>query len=954
MDKLKSDVNLSIPLKGDGKGIVEITNIGFEPLLTDEEYEISTNKQLKNWESKRLEKNIDILYKICDYKNSNEEMILEIIYEFEDEIKLIKTEINELNSKLKEFLKKNILITREIHTDRKWMYKDQYRIISLFEGSLERAFKCYDREYTYKIVSAVTYYTEIFDSIEHNGFIFNGEKYIFYTAGAGQTRCKKSTFVKEKDFLANRDKLFCGLSEDIINANGGMNTNKYLAYTSLTQSNSEIWREFDIDRAIVVDDIEFMLPKQKVRHIIVETPESRERVNQLKKELEKLKDNCVLRKKDLSNAKKLINDEIKTIKSRYYTIEEVFMDILIPFTDGFGIILYYEDTSMARLPFVKGLMSYAPYEEFKEKYKIGYGEIEVVDIYGEKWNIDKDNIKYIFTKSQFKMWKYYKDWNDYKEKFKKYECEACRCNVERKVKLDASTNYQILQTLTTEMTDEDIISLADQDIYDLEHIGDNYKSMLNILGANDKVLHPTFLQKSLMIYPEMLKDKYIKNTLCDKKNSIIKDMRSGKFSINGTYTFIIPDVLACMQWWFLEKRKLGELGVLSEGEVSCNLFKNGEEVGCLRSPHLDHAHCVRKNKVSPNTKKWFKTKGLYVGVKDIMSKLLMYDNDGDKSLVHNSAIINNCAKQFQNKYGMIPNYYEMAKAKSENINKDTLFEGIIKAYHHGNIGLPSNDITGIWSKLDLNSSEKEIKKAIECIAIKTAIVNFTIDFAKTLWMSEVPKHISKQLSQYGTKKTPFFFQFAKDKERKQCEPKRQGCIDRIYDIVPDKKIKFKNLLGRYSYTNLMSYDVDINTDIAKSLFELYMEIHTSKKIRYLKDNEESFDDKNIEGKHKVSQFEMLNYKIKKELLSVIDDEDYIVNVLVKSLKNEVSKSTLWDVFGERLYQNVLNNIGDGIVTGKEKFCEVCGERFEVKTNNMIYCEKCAKEKIRERDRNRKK
>ena len=64
-------------------------------------------------------------------------------------------------------------------------------------------------------------------------------------------------------------------------------------------------------------------------------------------------------------------------------------------------------------------------------------------------------------------------WEVYKENFKLYHCDACRCNVERKVRLNAKTNYQILQTLTTEMTDKEILSLASYDINSLNGIGRN-------------------------------------------------------------------------------------------------------------------------------------------------------------------------------------------------------------------------------------------------------------------------------------------------------------------------------------------------------------------------------------------------------------------------------------------------------------------------------------------------
>jgi hypothetical protein len=308
-------------------------------------------------------------------------------------------------------------------------------------------------------------------------------------------------------------------------------------------------------------------------------------------------------------------------------------------------------------------------------------------------------------------------WEVYKENFKKHNCDACRCNVERKVKLNAKTNYQILQTLTSEMTDKEIKSLALYDINNLNGIGKNVKCMLNVLGANNKRNEKmTYLQKSLILYPEMLKDFYIKTLLKNTKDSMINKIRSAKFNIEGAYTFAIPDVLACLQWWFTGERDLNKLGFLKENEVCCNLFEDGEEIDCLRSPHLDHAHCIRKNKSNEDIKQWIKSNGVYIGVKDIMSKLLMYDNDGDKLLVHRNKTINACAKRFQKKYGMIPNYYEMPKANPTELNNDTLYEGIVLAYHHGNIGTPSNEITKIFMTLSPDSTKEEIEKAIEIVA----------------------------------------------------------------------------------------------------------------------------------------------------------------------------------------------------------------------------------------------
>ena len=66
-----------------------------------------------------------------------------------------------------------------------------------------------------------------------------------------------------------------------------MNTNKYLAYTSLCQTNTELWKNFNIDRAIVVDDIEYNIPDQKVRYIYTESPDDKKQMKYLQEEIER-------------------------------------------------------------------------------------------------------------------------------------------------------------------------------------------------------------------------------------------------------------------------------------------------------------------------------------------------------------------------------------------------------------------------------------------------------------------------------------------------------------------------------------------------------------------------------------------------------------------------------------------------------------------------------------------
>ena len=985
MNNIQRDARLKYSTYGNGKSIIEILNIGFEPLLTEKEYKIYKEIGDLKYRINGLERTISFIEFKLIYLDDTECYYIwlkERLDKFLSELSDCKNSEKEKTKFFKDMLDENVGVTRKIFDNREFKNEDQFRNIAIFESDLTRCFGCKDMEHSDDIVSVVTYYTPIFESIIHHGFDYKDKHYVFFTAGAGQTRCKKSTFVSEDKLNENFNRLFCGLTREDVNNQGGMNTNKYLAYTSLCQTNSEIWRDFDIDRAIVVDDIEYKIPNQEIRYIYTESPEDkvelatlREKLEEITNELREIKSNKqnkpkgykrpkeeIAHEKQLRNRKNVILGEIETLRSKYHQSEVTKMDVTIPFTDGFGVSLKKIQSSMIRLPFVKGLMTYCPRRAFQDwcsEHDITVHKI--TDIYGKTHSIT--DIDYIFTKSQFKMYKYFNNevdengnliktgWEVYKDNFKKYGCDACRCNVERGVKLNAKTNYQVLQTLTTEMTDDDIHSLASYDINCLNGIGRNVQCMLNVLGANEKKNdNLNWLQKSLLLYPEMLKDFYVKTLLKNTKDSMIKKFRSGKFNINGSYVFAIPDPLACLQWWFtdMDKANLDSFGFVQEGHVSCNLFADKEELDCLRSPHLDHAHCIRKNQLRECDKKWLKSNGIYLSMKDTMSKVLMYDNDGDKLLLHNNKTIINCAKQFQRKYGMIPNYYDMPKANPELLTNTTLFEGIVNAYHHGNIGTPSNEITKVWMTLNPSSTVEEINEAIKVISLRCADVNFTIDYAKTLYKPEIPKTILQKYKVYSGKKVPHFFMYAKNKTSKQVEELGECNIDRISNVVKSNRIVFKDLLGKYSYKILMTNsDVDCKTDKANEILELYRELENTnlRKLSHVDFSILDIDEK----KRALLQIEFDTNKQRKMFVDIIgESKEYITDVLVKLLQDDVNKDTLWRLFGEVIYSNLERNLKG------TKICKNCGKRFEYDTDSRkspANCQECTHKIHREQKTN---
>ena len=198
-------------------------------------------------------------------------------------------------------------------------------------------------------------------------------------------------------------------------------------------------------------------------------------------------------------------------------------------------------------------------------------------------------------------------------------------------------------------------------------------AVLKILGITPYNTNMTTFQKSVKMYPALLNDSYAKDVIREVKNSLLKKYRSGKLEVNGKYTFLLPDFYAACEYWF------GHIdtptGLLGDKEVFCWLFKQNEKLDCLRSPHLYKEHAIRfnvANKVYGDRTKyireWFITDGIYASTHDLISKVLMYDVDGDKSLVVADKDFVRIAERNMN--GIVPLYYNMRKAEPTQLNNN--------------------------------------------------------------------------------------------------------------------------------------------------------------------------------------------------------------------------------------------------------------------------------------------
>lgn len=450
------------------------------------------------------------------------------------------------------------------------------RIISVFESSLTRqaGFKT-NGLYMDMFVVEVFFY-DIMTQLILNGCNYNGEHYIFRFSSAGQIRHKKIVMIKESLWKRIEPSLTCGLTEDIINQKGGVNINKYLVYIALSASSTDPVPWFDIDKSIVVDDFETTITGEPVDFI----------------------------------------DDIT-----YKITRTTDIPVTITHTDGCGMISpeVFDRNTMVRMPFVKGLLTKFDFKEFIRQFN---GNPVIKDIYGKEHNVIEEDIQVIFTKSQFKMWKYFDSWDQYKENFKKYHCECGFCNTERDIIPKASVNYQMLQSLT-DFTEDDVNYLVKKSNTTLANISKDKNTMLRVFGVTDNSEITDYYQEALSIYPELLKDEYSKAKLRSIKNSLVKQYKAGKLEIKGKYFFLIPDMFAACQYWFCGEEN--PQGLLANGEVYQKEFSKVKKVDLLRSPHLYREHAVRRMKNTVLTEKYFDTKGVYTSCHDLISKILMFD-----------------------------------------------------------------------------------------------------------------------------------------------------------------------------------------------------------------------------------------------------------------------------------------------------------------------------------------
>lgn len=794
-------------------------------------------------------------------------------------------------------------------------------IISVFDSSLTRMIGAKQDELTEDFMVVQVYYFDVIKDLINFGFTYKGEKYIYFTSSAGQIRTKKCVFIKESVWNKYEKTIMCGLTVDSINAKGGCNPNKYLAYLALTNSATDVWNEFDIDKAIVIDDFETQ-----------------------------------------------VYGTYDLIDDKDYSIKRISDYVPIPHTDGAGMMLpVMGKNRMVRLPWIKGLLGVFDFVKFIE---VNNCSPIIKDIYGKEHDVIAEGIQVIFTKSQFKMWKYYDSWEQYKEFYKQYGCTAGQTNIEEDRIKNTTINYQMLQTLT-DISDKEIEMLVEESNTILQCLCDSIENVQKAFGISPYNIDKTFFQKSVELYPNLLNDEFVKSKIREIKDSLVKKFKSGKLRVKGKYTFLLPDFYAACEYWFGDIKN--PKGLLDDGEVFCWLFRKSEKLDCLRSPHLYREHAIRKNLAYRDSKKqkelreWYTTDAIYTSTHDLISKVLQFDVDGDKSLVVADKTFITIAER--NMKGIVPLYYNMRKANPVILTNQTIYDGLNAAFIGGNIGIYSNDISKIWnSEAFISGSKTEKEEAINIIKILCMENNFVIDYAKTLYKPERPKEIHEKIKEFVKENVPHFFLYAKDKESYQVSERNDSFVNKLEGLIINPRINMRNLkLDKIDYTLLMNNpDIECKVEFLNNgrldekntnpLIVKYLEL--SKECYYKIDfTSNSYSSNSSSKARQDMKFNKIVKEIKSELLRFGYNKQEVVDILIKFLygiKSNKHKMLLWNCYGDIIYQNLSRHIQPKT---KSVQCIDCGEWFDISINDKksCRCEDCKKEhnKALKKERNRR-
>ncbi len=749
---------------------------------------------------------------------------------FTDKENEIRNDKTKNQADLLEEISKNTTVRK---IDKKYLYRKNGKEnesfqIAVFEGDVvrlalkDRGEEKADFQLLDEIVYMEIFHNEIMWQIIRDGILIDDKEYMLYSATTGQVRNTTITLLKKDFFERNEGALLMGLSVEYINSRGGMNVGKHLSYTALPLSLSILpEKEIDIERCMLVKGLETVIT-DLVKYIDIQEDENRQ----------------------------------------YYVADApkdyVMKPIPIEHTDGAGMFIPGElpSSCQIRSGYFKGAM-------FPFDFRLFATEIahntKIPDAWGKMVDVEEQDIRYIFTTSQLKMWKMFDSWEDYKKAFTDNGIKISINCYANPAKDTVTFAYQYLQTLPYGCNIKKLCSNPKNDIKrlhtDLEYVKevigytDDSETELNDVSDNeeiediesididvtvtdnsqtdnteDKKSCNSLIAEALNIYPQLIYDSYIERKIRQLVISKRKNYKAGKFPLKGYYSYVAPDMYAFCEYLFCNN--LNPEGLVPKNKIYNKYFDEKgtvDHVICLRSPHLSaYEYGKRDLEKSDKCREWFKymESDTIVSCHDLLSKTLQMDWDGDEILVSDDEELWELVKDLPD----VPLYYEMQQAESQMITKKAIYETLVKGFDNNVIGDSSNAITKLWNTPE--ATQENPTPYDDAINVFCAYSNYAIDYPKTgkslalgkyegLYKKLVPPKTGKGMFREPEIRHPNFFVEAKGKKSSKVAKPTKSVMDRI-----------KKFIGQG--TGRMDYDYFKDSD-SNNMFDYRMLMNNEKR-----------------------------------------------------------------------------------------------------------------------------
>lgn len=565
----------------------------------------------------------------------------------------------------------------------------------------------------------------------------NQDKYVSAFCGAGHSRTQKNLFVQEDIADKLNDILLCGMPKTLVYDC----PSKWNAYYAMVTTDSTPVTY--MPNIVVIEDYKKEI-RQKADIVEVSGTGKNKKYNPVgHKGMKHHKESLEIFPFDGAG---LVTPECALKWAKELNCQSAKKKFYLPSCFQFRAI-----------PGIKGEVMVFDLKRFAKKKKVS----KIVDLGGKVWDIFKDKIDVVLTKSQFKFWKQYlndngdfdywlwrnefeKECYGYKRKFNIVSYGVHPADLSNKTML----SYQPEQSLN--FTDEEIQKLSGTGIDIYRKVVSNIDEFLKyrkLIEASeetgeeeesiDKYTPPYYI--ALLHNKDLFYDRYVHGKIEEDVKKLKNNLLTGKLFVKGNYQVFIPDLYGLAEWAFHDELGHEPRGLLKKPYHIYSDWWNNKGaiiVDIMRNPAMGMEHRIGHLKNNRELKKWFKfqTTGIVTSMYDTLALSLNgADYDGDTVCTSDNVhLINAVKREFKAGNGrlvvkkIVDSLAEKEVSKGIQISDRAALMRVNQMSFKNSIGHVIDRETDLWSCVNLD--KERIKKYI---MIGVIVGSETIDFAKT-------------------------------------------------------------------------------------------------------------------------------------------------------------------------------------------------------------------------------